>query len=494
MGHRHGILPVPVEPRPTISRAVKVELDPTKAQAKRLAQACGVARYVYNYLLGVRKRGYAEAKAKGEKYKVPYQYGLVAEHRKTEAPWIGDVSSSVINYAIRGLDDAFSNFFASCRGSRRASPPRFKSRAPSRRTFRVQTQQACHVKGRSVQIPKVGWIRTKEDPSTRIPHGAHIASMAVVCDVDRWYVSLCLVDLPVAVTIEREEGVIGIDLNVARTVCSDGTIYHVPERLKILDKRIRRAQRVLSRRQKGSNRRQVAKVRLAKVHRTVRHVREDWLHKVTKELAHKHSRIVIEKLAVANMVRSTKGTATNPGKKIHQKAALNRAILRAAFGEFRRQLTYKSAWYGCTLTIADRWFASSKTCSCCGAKNESLTLADRIFRCGVCGLVIDRDLNAAINLSRIPAVETPQEVPAGSGELTDVDRMRPRRSKRRKPESIVEAAGTKRQHAIDSETSQPDEIKHVAGVSNLQPRKTRAGPRRTVAVDRGSDDVLPGSP
>lgn len=488
----------PCPPR-TISRAVKVELRPTKAQAKRLAQACGVARHVYNYLLGVRKRGYAAAKAKGEAYKVPYQYGLVAEHREAEAPWIGDVPATAINYAIRGLDDAFKNFFASCKGTRagrRMSPPQFKSKHRARHAFRVQTQQASPVRGRSVQISKIGWIRTKEDPSTRIPEGARVVSATVSRDIDRWYVSLCLVDAPAPIVQQRPESVIGVDLNVARAVCSDGTIYHVPEQLKALDKRMRRAQRVLSRRQRGSNRRARAKTRVAKVHRDVRRVREDWLHKTTTELARKHTRIVIEDLAVANMTRSAKGTIADPGKKVRQKSGLNRVILRAAFGEFRRQIAYKCDWYGCTLTVADRWFASSKMCSCCGAINESLTLADRIFRCEACGLVIDRDLNASINLSRIPPEETPAEVPAGRGELTDVERTTPGRSKRRKPESVAKDTALKRQHiddpgsvATDEGNPEQGEASHARKTGDLPRGRNRAGPARAKVSRRTPDAV-----
>jgi putative transposase len=161
--------------RSTISRAVKVELRPTKAQAKALARACGVARYVHNHLLAVRKTGYVDAKSRGEKYKVPYQYGLIAKHRDAEASWIGDVPATSINYAIRGLDDAFKAWFASMKGQRagrRVGAPHFKAKGKCRDSFRVQTQQRCVVTPRSVQIQSIGWIRTKEDATLRIPVGA----------------------------------------------------------------------------------------------------------------------------------------------------------------------------------------------------------------------------------------------------------------------------------------------------------------------------------
>jgi putative transposase len=464
----------------TITRAVKVELRPTKKQAAALARTCGVVRYVYNYLLAARQVGYAEAKSRGEKYRIPYQYGLVSKHRDTDAPWIGDAPATSITYAIRGVDDAFKNWFASMKGQRagrRIRAPRFKKKGKCRDSFCVQTQQKSPVSSRAVQIRAIGWIRTKEDATMRIPTGSRIVSATVSRDVDRWYASLCLQDVPAPVVQERPTSVIGVDLNVARAVCSDGTEYEVLKRLGILEKRLRRRQRVLARRKKGSNRRQVAKVAVAKTHRASRRLRADWLHKITTDLVHHHTRVVIEDLNVRGMTTSAKGTKESPGKNVRQKAGLNRVILRAGFFEFRRQLVYKAAWYGCEVIVADRWFASSKTCSCCGHVKQDLKLSDRIFHCDECGLTIDRDLNAARNLARYEAARqqvqpetTPDEVPAGSGELTDVERKPSGRSKWRKPESTEGTTATKRQR-------------------NTHLRPVRRRPSRKEDDDRTNDDL-----
>src|SRR6266540_4070078 len=190
--------------------------------------------------------GYAEARSRGEKYKVPYQYGLISKHRDTEAPWIGEVPATSINYAIRGVDDAFKAWFSSMKGERagrRVGAPRFKKKGNCRDSFRVQTQQKVPVTPRAVQLPSIGWIRTKEDATLRIPAGARIVSATVSRDVERWYAALCLQDVPEPETRERLPSTVGVDLNVARVVCSDGIDYEMPKQLAILEKRLRRRQR-----------------------------------------------------------------------------------------------------------------------------------------------------------------------------------------------------------------------------------------------------------
>lgn len=470
-----------------ISRAVKIELDPTPKQAQAFARACGVARYVFNYVLALRDQGFKEAQLKGEIYIRPYEYKEVSKHRDSEAPWIGDVAADVVNFAIRDVYRAFSHFFSSCSGEhagRRVSHPRFKKRGKSRDSFRVQVKKNPQkgmkdpITSKSIGIPRIGRVRVKEDPTTRIPEGARALFVCVSRDVDRWYASIGLQDVTLPDPIPRSPKTVGVDFNVARIVCSDGTQYQVPDRLRQLEKRERRAQQIRTRRDRGSNRHARAVSRLAKIHRQSRRVRLDWQHKVTTDLVRKNTRIVIEDLNVQGMTSSACGVVSKPGKNIRQKASLNRAILRAGFGELRRQLNYKGAWYGTEITVADRWFASSRICSRCGTKNESLTLADRIFRCGACGLEIDRDLNAAINLERVPSVETPTEVPAGSGKLTDVDRNKPGKSTRTKSQLIM-GTGEKRQRVTHSRgmprKPRTSKVLHAGTRINLLQRN-RAGP------------------
>jgi putative transposase len=151
----------------------------------------------------------------------------------------------------------------------------------------------------------------------------------------------------------------------------------------------------------GSNRRAKARGRVAELHHRVAAKRVGALHQITKYLAVRFATIAIEDLNVAGMTRSARGTIAQPGRNIRQKAGLNRALLDAGFGEFRRQLTYKTTWYGSRLAVVDRFYPSSKTCSTCSAVKSKLRLSERRFRCHNCGAVLDRDYNAAINLANL---------------------------------------------------------------------------------------------
>lgn len=195
------------------------------------------------------------------------------------------------------------------------------------------------------------------------------------------------------------DDVVGLDLGILRlATVSSGEIIQGTGALRSSLQRLRRQQRTVSRRLKGSNRRRRAISRVARTHRRVRNVRRDGLHKLTTHLAKSHGRVVIEDLNARGMMGSARGTLERPGRKVRAKAGLNRALADASLGEFRRQLEYKCGWYGAELVVAPRFFASSKRCSGCGQVREKLSLAERVFVCPACGQMLDRDLNAAHNL------------------------------------------------------------------------------------------------
>jgi len=180
---------------------------------------------------------------------------------------------------------------------------------------------------------------------------------------------------------------VDVDLGIKTlATVSDGTVEPNPRHLKHCLKKLKRLQRAVSRKQKGSGNRRKAVQRLGKLHRNVAHQRANTLHQFTSRLAKTKSAVVIEDLNVVGMLKN------------HHPA---QAIGDVRFGEFRRQLMYKAAWYGCRVVVASRWEPSSKTCSGCGWVDEDLTLADRVFRCEDCGLLLDRDLNAASNLATL---------------------------------------------------------------------------------------------
>jgi putative transposase len=234
-----------------------------------------------------------------------------------------------------------------------------------------------------------------------LPTDVKILSAAITEQAGHWYVS---------VLVEQEHIVpansgpaVGVDLGVKTLATrSDGTTEPNPRHLRSCLRQIKRFQRAVSRKQKGSCNRRKAVQRLARLHRRVANQRSNTLLQCTSRLAKTKVVVVIEDLNVASML------------KIHH---LAQAIGDAGFGAFRRQLTYKAAWYGCRLVVASRWEPSSKTCSDCGWVDEDLTLADRVFHCQhpPCRLVIDRDLNAAINLAQLAGSSSDSQNACGEG-------------------------------------------------------------------------------
>ncbi|MFB7825341.1 RNA-guided endonuclease InsQ/TnpB family protein [Streptomyces hydrogenans] len=251
----------------------------------------------------------------------------------------------------------------------------------------------------------------------------------------RWYASvLCKVTMTVPgqpSRRQRKRGTVGVDLGVKTLAAlsqpldpaDPGSVLIAnPRHLARAQQRLAKAQRALSRTEKGSRRRDRARRKVARLHHEIAVRRESALHVVTKRLATAFAVVAVEDLHVAGMTASARGTVEAPGRRVRQKAGLNRAILDSAPGKFRRQLTYKTSWYGSKLAVLDRWFPSSKTCSACGWQNSRLTLADRTFTCPDCRLTTDRDLNAARNIARHATVADAPPVAPGKGETQNARR------------------------------------------------------------------------
>jgi putative transposase len=239
----------------------------------------------------------------------------------------------------------------------------------------------------AVVLPRIGRVRTKEATGKFC---GRILSASCRREADRWYVALTVEAArpdPVAVT----GPVVGVDRGIrAFAVCSDGTRIDSPRALTRGLRRLRRRGRAVTRKQPGSANRRRAVLALARCHRHIRNQRVDALHKATTALAKAKSVIVVEDLHVAGMVRNRQ---------------LARAIADQGWAEFHRQLAYKTAWYGSRLLVAPRFYPSSKTCSSCGLLKTTLPPDMRMFSCEGCGLMIDRDLNAARNLARLAGAE-----------------------------------------------------------------------------------------
>jgi IS605 OrfB family transposase len=260
-----------------------------------------------------------------------------------------------------------------------------------------------------ITIPVIGPVRVKENPLKHL-HGGEVKLVTIKREGRRWYAVLRVSNMG---DMQRPHGrkaeSIGVDLNVGDNgiVLSTGERYPVPERLEELDQKIRKHQR-LNRNKVKPGRGKRPSVRwvkqnrqLQELHREMVRVRRDWLNRVSSELVRRYEVIVVEDLNVAGMTASAKGTVDAPGVNVRAKASLNRRVLQASFATFRQMLDYKLGQTGGTLAVVDRWFPSSKLCSRCGWRFDTQTLNDRVFRCPTCGLVENRDRNAARNLRRV---------------------------------------------------------------------------------------------
>lgn len=363
-------------------QAYRFELDPTNAQLTDLARHAGAARYAFNWGLAERKRMLDAGEGSTNAIA---QHKAWNEFKREGAPWWIQVSKCAPQEALRDLDRGMRAFYRSrkARGQTRVGFPKFKRKGRND-SFRVTG--SIHVGDKSVTLPRLGSIRTKEPTSKLVASGAKVTSAAVRREADRWYVSL-------AVEVERPHpapvkgSVVGIDRGITTfAVCSDGCVIQSPKALNQGLKKLRRLNKSVSRKKKGSRNRGKAQLVLARYHRHIANRRRDALNKATTNLAKTKQVIVVEGLNVAGMIRNRR---------------LSRRVADLGWGEFHRQLSYKCVWYGSMLVVADRFFPSTKTCSGCGELADEVPLSQRTFVCGACGLSIDRDLNAAINLEKL---------------------------------------------------------------------------------------------
>ncbi len=360
-----------------VRRAYRYELDPNREQRILLAKHAGAARFAYNWGLARRIELYQQT---GKSTNAIEQHRELNQLKKTDYPWLYEVSKCAPQEALRDLDQAFQNFFRGRKEGRNVGFPRFRKKGQDDR-FRLTG--AIRVLNRAVQLPRLGAIRLKEEPQVQ----GRILSATVSREADRWCVSLTVeMELPDPVPVEGPA--VGVDVGLhhfATVVGDDGAVAKIqaPRPLERSLRLLRRRQRQHGRKQRGSKNRKKSAVRLARLHRRVRNIRRDFLHQLTTHLAKTKSVIVVEDLNVGRLLQNPR---------------LARHISDSGWGEFRRMLAYKCTWYGSRLVVANRYYPSSKTCSACGHVLEALPLDVREWDCSVCGTHHDRDVNAARNL------------------------------------------------------------------------------------------------
>ena len=399
----------------TVHQAYRFALDPTASQRRALASHCGAARFAFNWGLEQVQAAMALREFEFCMFGGMRSEGLGCSlaalrrewnrHKAIVAPWWAANSKEAYSSGLAALAAALKNWADSRRSVRAGEPvgfPRFRRRgardACAFTTGAIRVDDARHV-----TLPRITRLRTAEATTKllrRVSAGsARILRATVSREADRWFVSFtCVVERTITADNGRE-GTVGVDLGVhTLTALSTGELVPGARPLRRAQRRLRRLQRTVSRRRKGSIRRRRAVARLARAHRRVANVRRHHLHVLTTRLAQNHSRLVIEDLNVRGMSRSARGTGDRPGRHVRAKAGQNRALLDGGFGELRRMLEYKCAWYGSRLLVCDRWFPSSKRCSACGTVRRQLSRRERTFRCDGCRLHLDRDVNAARNL------------------------------------------------------------------------------------------------
>ncbi|MFC4225403.1 RNA-guided endonuclease InsQ/TnpB family protein [Lysinibacter cavernae] len=356
-------------------KAHKIELDLTNKQATALARAAGCSRFAYNWALARWNEQY-QARLVDPSLPSPSQYALRKELnaiKRAEMPWMLESTKCAPQEAIIDLGTAFNNYFAG-----RAKRPKFKKRG-IHDSFKLSAGE-FGVAGKKLRVPKIGWVRMRE--SFRF-EATKLISVTISRTANTWFASITC-EMPDQEPQLPSGRTVGVDVGVREYVTSDGARHQVPRALRASQTQLKRAQQSLTRKQKGSANRAKQRKKVALLHQHVANVRGDWMHKLTTELANTYDTIVIEDLNVKGMTKN------------HRLAL---SIADAGFGEFRRQLEYKTRERGTTLVLADRWYPSSKTCSTCGTKIKSLPLNIREWTCSNCETVHDRDLNAAYNLA-----------------------------------------------------------------------------------------------
>jgi len=398
-------------------QAYRFALDLTSGQERNVLAHAGAARVAHNWAL-------AKVKAVMDQRAAERSYGVQDDlltpslswslaglrkawnHAKGDvAPWWGEVSKEAFNTGLDALARGLKNWADSRNGKRAGKPvgfPRFKSRRRATPSVRFTTG-AIRVEPdrKHVVLPRLGRLKLHESArklARRLDNGtARIMSATVRRDGGRWHVSF-------TVEVERTErqpahpsSVVGVDVGIKHlAVLSTGEMVDNPRHLLAAQQRMRVLGRALSRKtgpdrrtgRRASKRWEQAATRLGRAHARVANLRRDGLHKLTTRLAREHGTVVVEDLNVTGMLANRR---------------LARHIADAGFAEIRRQLTYKTEWNGGRLLLADRWYPSSKTCSGCGAVKTKLALHEREYECEACGLVIDRDRNAARNLAALAA-------------------------------------------------------------------------------------------
>lgn len=355
----------------------KIGLAPNNKQRAWFAQQCGYARFAYNHALADFKAGldndeFLSTTTLNERFNVA----------KKAYAWTKAQDQVVANKSIFvNLSAAIANWVA-----KRARFPKYKKRG--KRDAFTTNNQSVQVQGKRIKLPKIGWVKMFE----KLRFVGKIMKVTISRTAHRWFVSITVDTADTEVVDTSTHPVVGIDVGINRlATCSDGSTYDNPRPLKRYERKLRRAQRRLSKRKFSSNNWYKQKRIVERIHYRIACIRNDAHHKATTDIVNNASAIGIETLKITNMLKNRK---------------LAKTLSDSALGAFLEKLKTKAETRGIPVTEADQFYASSKTCSSCGYRKKDLTLKDRTYQCSECGISIDRDVNAAINLRNVAVGHT----------------------------------------------------------------------------------------
>lgn len=355
----------------TLNKCYKFRIYPSTKQTEILMQMNGARRFVWNWALEKCEKYYTENN-KTIKFKT-ISSDLTILKKTHEYKWLNECNAKSLQQSLNDLISTYNGFF-----NKKNKLPKFKSKKTDHIRFRVP--QDVQIKGNMIKFPRMSWIRIRGVKEIK----GNVKSATFSMDaLNKWHVSI-LVEFENKIKASPIDGnIIGIDLGLKDfVVTSDGDRVESCKFYRKAENKLKHSQRELCRKKAGSARMNKARRKVASIHIKIKNKRNDFIHKLTSSLVRKYNVICIEDLNVKGLAR------TKLAKSIHD----------ASFGEFRRQLEYKSLWNGKHLVCIDRFYPSSKKCSICGNINKELKLSDREWTCLECNTKHDRDLNAAINI------------------------------------------------------------------------------------------------